>query len=260
MKKLLFIVAATLLLLSCGNCQRAAKGPQRLTLMTYNVGAFSKYMEDSTPGVAALIKEYGAAIVALNETDSCNTRHNTFQVKDLAQELGADWNFHFARAIAYKNGAYGNGVVCKAPIWKTDRIALPKGEGAEARSVAVVETAGYVLGAVHLDHRSETAALAQMKYVNEWFNAVYKGAKKPVFLCGDFNVVPDSDVIAEAKTCWTLLSGTANTHSTKTPKHCIDYIFSFNEAAPVTVESRQVITDGTVELSDHFPVVITVTF
>ena len=260
MKHFYLFPLSLLALLSCGNCQKATDGPRRLTLMTYNVGAFSKYMEDSTPGVAALIKEYGAAIVALNETDSCNTRHNTFQVKDLAQKLGADWNFHFARAIAYREGAYGNGVVCKAPIKYPYRIALPKGEGAEARSVAVVETAGYVLGSVHLDHRSETAALAQMKYVNEWFNAVYKGAKKPVFLCGDFNVVPESEVIAEAKTCWTLLSGTAYTHSTKNPKHCIDYIFSFNEAAPVTVESRQVITDGTVELSDHFPVVITVTF
>ena len=260
MKKLLVIAAAAVLLLSCGNCQRAAKGPQRLTLMTYNVGAFSKYMEDSKPDVAALIKAQGADYVALNETDSCNTRHGTYQVKDLAQELGADWHYHFARAIPYQGGAYGNGVVCKAHIWKSDRIALPKGDGSEARSVAVVETAQCVYAAVHLDHRSKAAALAQMKCVNEWFNAVYKGAGKPVFLCGDFNVVPESDVIAEAKTCWTLLSGTANTHSTKNPSKCIDYIFAFNDAVPVTVESRQVITEGTAELSDHFPIVITVKY
>ena len=252
-------MASAVLLLSCGTCQRAAEGPRWLTLMTYNVGVFSKYMEDSTPGVAALIKEQGASYVALNETDSCNTRHNTYQVKDLAHALGG-WNYHFARAIPYKEGAYGNGVVCQAHIWKSDRIALPKGEGAEARSVAVVETADCVYAAVHLDHRSETAALAQMKCVNEWFEAVYKGAKKPVFLCGDFNVVPESDVIAEAKTCWTLLSGTDYTHSTKTPKHCIDYIFAFSDAAPVTVESRKVITEGTVEFSDHFPIVITVKY
>ena len=259
MKKLLVIAVAAVFLLSCGNCQRAAKGPQRLTLMTYNVGAFSKYMEDSTPGVAVLIKDQGADYVALNETDSCNTRHKTYQVKDLADALGG-WHYHFARAIPYKEGAYGNGVVCKAHIWKSDRIALPKGDGSEARSVAVVETADCVYAAVHLDHKSEAAALAQMKCVNEWFNAVYKGAKKPVFLCGDFNVVPESDVIAEAKTCWTLLSGTDYTHSTKNPKKCIDYIFSFNQAAPVTVESRKVITEGTVELSDHFPIVIIVKY
>lgn len=260
MKKFLVLMAAALFLLSCGNCQRVAKGPQRLTLMTYNVGVFSKYMEDSTPGVAALIRAEGASYVALNETDSCNTRHNTYQVKDLAQKLGADWRIHFARAIPYRGGAYGNGVVCKAHIWKSDRIALPKGDGSEARSVAVVETADCVYASVHLDHRSQTAALAQMKYINEWFNAVYKGAKKPVFLCGDFNVVPDSDVIAEAKTCWTLLSGTDYTHSTNNPKHCIDYIFAYADAAPVTVESRKVVTGGTRELSDHFPIVITVKY
>lgn len=260
MRKLLVIAAAAVLLLSCGNCQKASNGPKRLTLMTYNVGAFSKYMEDSTPGVAALIRAQGASYVALNETDSCNTRHNTYQVKNLAESLGTAWRYHFARAIPYQGGAYGNGVICKAPIKYIYRIALPKGDGAEARSVAVVETADCVYASVHLDHRSQTAALAQMQYVNQWFKAVYKGAKKPVFLCGDFNVVPESDVIAEAKTCWTLLSGTDYTHSTKNPKHCIDYIFSFNEAAPVTVASRKVITEGTVELSDHFPIVITVTF
>lgn len=45
-----------LALISCGNCQKAAKGPQHLTLMTYNVGGFSKYMDNSTSGVAEIIR------------------------------------------------------------------------------------------------------------------------------------------------------------------------------------------------------------
>lgn len=247
-------------LLSCGNCQKAAKGPQHLTLMTYNVGGFSKYMDNSTSGVAEIIRAQGASYVSLNETDSLTNRHPAYQVKDLAATLGADWNYHFGRAMAYQGGAYGNGVVTTQPIRKRYRIALPKGEGAEPRSAAVVETDQCVFASVHLDHRSQAAALEQMKVVNNWFDQVYNGCKKPVFLCGDFNVVPESEVITLAKTRWTLLSGTRNTHSTTNPKHCIDYIFAYKGAVPVTVESAQVITEGTVELSDHFPVVISVKF
>lgn len=247
-------------LFSCGNCQKAAKGPQHLTLMTYNVGVFGKYMENSTEGVAALINRSGARYVGLNETDSLTTRHYAYQVKDLAQALGADWNYFFARAMAYQGGAYGNGVVTKTPIKYRYRVALPKGEGSEPRSAAVVETEECVFASAHLDHRSPEAALAHMKTLNDWFAAVYKNCKKPVFLCGDFNVEPESDVIKLAKTSWTLLSGTANTYSSKNLRKCIDYIFAYKDAAPVTVESAQVITEGTQELSDHCPIVITVRY
>lgn len=260
MKHLYLYTLLLLALLSCGNCQKAAKGPQHLTLMTYNVGVFGKYQENSTEGVAALIKQQGAQIVGLNETDSLTTRHYAYQVKELAQALGADWHYYFARAMAYQGGAYGNSVVTPSRIIHRYRIALPKGEGAEPRSVAVVETDACVFAATHLDHRSPVAALAQMKVINDWFDQVFKGSKKPVFLCGDFNVEPESDVIQLAKTRWTLLSGTANTYSSKNLRKCIDYIFAFKDAAPVTVESAQVLTEGTQDLSDHCPIVMTVRY
>ena len=241
--------------LSCGT----SKQPTTLTLMSYNVGVFSKYEDNSMPGVAKLIDDNGAVLVGLNELDSCNRRHPVFQLKELSEQMGG-WPYLYASAFPYAGGGYGNGVISKEEILKSYRVALPKGDGSEPRSLAVVETARCVFGALHLDHRSPAAALEQMRVVNDWFIGHYRGCDKPVFLCGDFNVTPDSDVIALAKTSWTLLSGTGNTHSTSNPRHCIDYIFSFRYAASVEVEDARVLTEGTASLSDHFPVLVKVRF
>jgi len=250
------LLPVLLVLLSC----QGQKAQRSLTLMTYNVGAFSKYEENTTSGVAQLILDNGANLVALNELDSCNGRHSAYQVKDLAQALGPDWAYHFACAIPYKGGSYGNGVVSDKCVSSAYRIPLPKEDGSEVRSLAVVETEDCVFAATHLDHRSHDAAMAQMRTINEWFAAHYAGCSKPVFLCGDFNVLPDSDVIAVAQERWTLLSGTDLTFSTKNRSKCIDYIFAFKDAVPVEVTDAQVLVEGTGNLSDHYPVLVTVKY
>ncbi len=254
MKKIMLGCLFVAALLSC----EAGKNNTNLTLMSYNVGVFSKYQENSMPGIAQLIRETGATLVGMSELDSCNTRHNTYQVKDLGEMLG--WSYLFSRAIPYREGAYGDGVVSEKPILASHRVALSQGDGAEARSICVVETEDCVFAATHLDHRSTEAALLQMKEVNEWFAAHYAGSKKPVFLCGDFNVFPDSEVIGLANTAWNLLSGTALTFPSKNPNRCIDYIFAYKDAAPVEVVSTHVITEGTADLSDHLPLVVKVKF
>lgn len=261
MKKGLLVIASLLLLLSCGGQRQLSRPSSQhsLTLLTYNVGVFSKYQDNSTDGVANLIRESGASLVALNELDSCNRRHGTYQLQDLAAALGG-WSYHYASAFPFAGGAYGNGVVSAQPILKGYRVVLPKADGAEQRSVAVAETADCIFASLHLDHKSQAAALLQMRVVNEWFTEHYSGCSKPVFLCGDFNVVPESEVIATASACWTQLSGTGHTHSTSNPRHCIDYIFAFKSAAPVTVQSYEVLTQGTASLSDHFPVRVTVSW
>ena len=97
-----FLLSVLLVLFSC----QGQKTQRSLTLMTYNVGAFSKYEDNTTSGVAQLILNNGASLVALNELDSCNGRHSAYQVKDLAQALGPDWAYHFARAVYIDYGSY----------------------------------------------------------------------------------------------------------------------------------------------------------
>ena len=251
----LYRLLPLLLLLSCGK----SKEPATMTLLSYNVGVFSKYEDNTIPQVADVIRTADASLVALNELDSCNRRHANYQLQDLAGELG-DWSFQFASAFPFANGAYGNGVLSRDKVISRYKVHLPKSDGSEPRSIAVVETDRCVFASVHLDYVGENSQRDQVAALNDWFKSVYGGAKKPVILCGDFNAEPDSEAIRLMKEGWTQLSGTDFTYSTKTPRKCIDYIFAYKAAAPVEVVSSEVLTAGTETLSDHFPVKVVVKF
>ena len=251
----LYRLLPLLLLLSCGK----SKEPATLTLLSYNVGVFSKYEDNTIPQVADVIRSADASLVALNELDSCNRRHANYQLQDLAGELGG-WSFQFASAFPFANGAYGNGVVSRDKVISRYKVHLPKSDGSEPRSIAVVETDRCVFASVHLDYVGENSQRDQVAALNDWFKSVYGGAKKPVILCGDFNAEPDSEAILLMKEGWTQLSGTDFTYSTTNPRKCIDYVFAYKDAAPVELVSTEVLTAGTETLSDHFPVKVVVKF
>ena len=233
--------------------------PEEVTLVSYNVGAFGKYDGSGIPGIAGFIESSGAGFAALQETDSCNRRHNSFQVEQLARELGG-WEYHFASAFPFAGGAYGNGVVTREPVMARHSVALPQEDGSEPRSAAVVETPQCVFASVHLEYSSQEAALAQARVLNDWFSEHYAGSGKPVILCGDMNAQPGSPVIEELSRVWEQLSGTDFTFSTRRPHECIDYFFALKTAVPVEVVSYEVPTAGLEELSDHFPVVMKLAF
>ena len=232
-----------------------------LKIMTYNVGVFSKYSEDCTQDVARLISALGADVVALNELDSCNRRHNVYQVKTLAEELGG-WNYSFASAFPFAGGAYGNGIVTNDTIVSTHIVPLPKYEGAEQRSMDVIETLDYVVASTHLDHKSSDARLKQVEYISEWFAQRYSDSRKPVFLCGDMNDIPESETIQHLIEDWTLMSVIESTYPSANAQKCIDYIFSLSNSVDVEVVSSNVICDlkgFDIELlSDHLPVIVEV--
>ena len=230
-----------------------------LTLLSYNVGVFSKYEDNTTPQVADLIRRTDASLVALNELDSCNRRHAAFQLQELAHELG-DWPFQFASAFPFAGGAYGNGIVSRDKVVAQYKVHLPKSDGSEPRSVAVVETDRCVFASVHLDYEGEVAQIRQVETLNEWFKTRYAGSRKPVFLCGDFNAGPGSETIRQVRENWTQLSGEDYTYSTENPGECIDFVFAYKDAASVKVVSSEVLTAGTATLSDHFPVKVVVRF
>ena len=266
-RRLLGLVLTAAALASCNRV---------VCMMTYNVGAFSKYQENSTHGVATTVKNAEVEVIALNELDSCNRRHEVYQLEEFAREMGG-WQYHFASAFPFAGGGYGNGVACRDEIIRRDRIDLPKGDGSEPRSVAVVETKDYVFASTHLDYLTEAAAVAQAEVINDWFTEHYSKCRKPVFLCGDMNATPDSKVIEVLSRCWeklsndsptypcapsTLMPGGLGTFSNEDakPKECIDYIMRFRSAGPAKVEYTYVITFpphtmyGVTLFSDHYPV------
>ena len=253
MNRLIYLLP--LLLLSCGK----SKEPKPMTLLSYNVGVFSKYEDNTIPDVANVIRSADASFVALNELDSCNRRHANYQLKDLAEELGG-WSYQFASAFPFAGGAYGNGVVSRDKVTNRYKVHLPQSDGSEPRSIAVVETDRCVFASVHLDYVGENSQRDQVAALNDWFKAVYAGARKPVFLCGDFNAEPDSETLGLMRKDWTQLSKVDYTYSTKNPRKCIDFIFAWKEAVPVEVVSSEVLKEGTEDLSDHFPIKVVVKF
>lgn len=266
MKRILLILSLVLLASCCAqnrlpHNELPGPGEEKVfTLVSYNTGNFAKYMDDSSPLAAAALKYIKADAVALNELDSCNTRHNVYQLKEFAAAMGG-MEYAFASAFNYAGGAYGNGVMTWEPIIRSEALTLPKGDGSEQRSVAIVETADYVIAATHLDHRSAQAQLEQARIINEWFTSAYSRSKKPVFLCGDMNALPDSDTIKKLEECWTRISSTEFTHSTKNPVKCIDYIFFLTAAKSVTVRKAMVLNgEHMVQVSDHFPTMVEVSW
>jgi len=235
-------------------------------IMTYNVGAFSKYMDNSTDMVAEMILESEADVVGLNELDSLNDRHKVYQLAQLASALGG-WNYYYGRAMSYRNGAYGNGVV----VPKTTRIldsytiTLPKGTGSEQRSIAVIETERYILGAAHLDHSTEESVLSQMAVVNSWAQGICIGTDKPIFFCGDMNTTQTQNAFQTLTRSWDMISNGENSAGGNNPAtRCIDFVFHYKKSGPVKVLGSHTMTKfykgDVTKASDHLPVYADVSF
>ena len=265
-KAIIGILALSVLLCGCGNASKTAheKDSGAFRIVSYNVGAFGKFMVSSIPMIADMMKEAGADVVTLNELDSCNSRHGINQAAALAEKMG--WQWFFGRAMPYAGGSYGNGVILpkKCKILNEYVIALPKGAGSEPRSVAVVETDEYVIGAVHLDYANEGAAIGQVKVINEWMSAHFKDSQKPVFLCGDMNAKTDSKVIAALLKDWNMLSSGELSFSSTEPSECIDYIFHYKRSAHVRKVSAHTLATfrkgDVTKASDHLPIYVDVMF
>lgn len=257
--KTLFI-SFTCIVLSLGLCSCFSGCQKRtLTLVSYNVGAFSKEDEDSSQDIAVFLKDIDAYTAALNEVDSCNTRHNVNQAANLASLLGPEWSYSFGRAIEFAGGSYGNAVVSRETVLRGGNLSLPQLDGCEQRSCTYIETADYVFAAVHLDHVSEEARLAQLAIVTSSMKELYKSCRKPVFLAGDFNAEPGSVTLNKAEEDWDVLTPAEYSYSAKNPRKCIDYIMQLKGSGKIEVIAAGTLAPTTatgIPLSDHLPLYI----
>lgn len=260
--KLTKIFAMAALAMGLFACKPAEK--VSLTIVQYNVGAFSKYEGSGIDAIVTAVKEMGADAVTFNEVDSCTTRTGVVdQLASYAQGMG-EWNQYYAAAMPYKGGAYGVGVAAKPEleVVRTDKIALPQLDGHEPRAVAVVEYKDFVLCSTHLDLTLESQ-LGQVKTINEYMDSHYADCGKPVFIGGDFNCFPDSEPIALMKETWTLLTPVTNSFPSHAPDRCIDFIFARPNGKKINVEYTEIPetlqTANLATASDHLPVVLKVT-
>lgn len=263
------------MLCSCGGASKptgytspvASKPKGAVRIMTYNVGAISKFVdekftvEDNVEAIANVILETETDVVAFQELDSCNTRNNYYQLKALAEDCGPEWNYFYAPTINYSGGKYGIGIAAKGPkAIKTICIPLPAKENVEPRALAIAEYKDYVIASTHLNG----GQVEEVEHINAEMKKLYGNSKKPVFLGGDMNAFPDGELMNEFRTEWAIISKTTESSSVlASTKPCIDYVLQLNnKARRVKVLGSAVIGEacsGDVKkASDHYAVYVDV--
>ena len=171
--------------------------------------------------------------------------------------------FRFGAAMPFDGGAYGDGVMTRDDILRSERFVLPQAGGAEPRALVIVETEDYVFAATHLDHVSAAAQHEQVRAIDSLVARFVAGVRKPVFLAGDMNATPDSETLRLFRQRWRLLTPTdGGTYPSDPPRECIDYIFAWRDGVPCEViEARVLNRSGAGDLrraSDHLPVLLEV--
>jgi endonuclease/exonuclease/phosphatase family metal-dependent hydrolase len=234
-----------------------------IKLMTYNIyHGENPYKPGSTniEEVTSLISEVNPDFLALQEVDSMTQRTAGFAGKKL--DLAKTWaektsmNGHFAKAIDFSEGGYGEAVLTKSKA-KFETISLPVPEGGEGRSMAVsyVELDGgnrLAFAGTHLCHESPINRAAQVKAILEYF----KDLDHPVIITGDFNFESEEEgyaLMAEHfQDAALVVDNPEKTYSSDDPKIRIDY-FWVPKNFEIEVVSVQTIPVG---YSDHLPLVM----
>ena len=251
-----FIPLAVLLFCVVQGCS----GGRTVRIMTYNVGTFTKFEENSLPEIAAMVRETGVNVISMNELDSCTARTGgVYQLEMFAAEMGG-WHYRFGAAMPYDGGSYGDGLASGKDMeplnsWST---VLPQGDGAEPRALVVMEFSDFVVASTHLDHVSSQAQVEQVRSITELLRSRYSGGDRPVFLCGDMNAVPGSGTMREFALSWDVISPASGTYPSGSPDVCIDYILAMRGTGRYELEDSYVLRqfpsgDASVA-SDHLPV------
>lgn len=211
------------------------------------------------------IQECGAEIISLNEvrdvapglSDPCFTA----QVQTIAEGLGYHY-YHFGRAIDIEGkGLYGNGLVSKYPIRSVETIAIPdppvKDEPTWYESRCMIKAVIDVTDEVSGECKALTVLVTHMGLAStEARNAVQTALEQvqpdqPTILMGDFNLTPDSEILAPLLTKFhdagkLLPPGTMSFPSDE-PNCKIDYIMASGPVQFIKAEIPALI------VSDHRP-------
>jgi len=232
----------------------------QLKVMTYNIrfGELATLSE-----ISSFIKNEEPDLVALQECDWKISRERAPHQKGKAyiNEIAYYTELFglYGKAINYKSGYYGIGLLSKYPIIKSERILLPNPEpGKEQRVLLIAEIELpndklLTFICTHLEVSSSKTRLAQIKFINEEIKKI----KTPILLAGDFNATPHDNEIKNGFVKWNDLTDTTYTFSTKQPNIKIDYIYGY-PYQNFKLVSNKVYQDC--KLSDHFPVSSTITY
>ena len=240
-------------------------GSYNVTVVSYNVGVFNKYVPDSSGEVAEMMQEVRADVIGLCELDSCSRVRNDRrdQLKEFVAKMGEGWFGHFGKAMGFGGGGYGVGAVTSPRFKVVDHytVALPKGSGSEPRAAAVVETDRFIFACAHLDFADEPSRLRQAEILSAKLLESHNVTGKPVILCGDMNAAPNSRTMDYFREWWDIVSPYDLSFPSDKPRSCIDYVMVLKGSCTYRVVGRAGVRakfkfGNPKTASDHLPVVV----
>ena len=246
--------AAILLSLMFSCVVHGAETPRPIKVLSWNLhhgaGADGKI---DLARIADFIRKQNADVVALQEIDNqCARSGNIDQAAELARLTGL--HGAFGAAMPYDGGHYGQAILSKHPIAKTEVVRLP-GSG-EPRIGLVAEIriphGPLTFVSTHLHHRSAEDRLAQAK---ELF-ATFEKITEPIVVAGDLNAVPGSPPLVLFTEPWFHVKkqAPAATCPADHPKSEIDHFI-----ARGLVQTQDAVVLEEAVSSDHRPIMAVLT-
>lgn len=197
--------------------------------------------------IAEVIRREAPDVVALQEVDSATVRTGK---ADILHEIADESLMYriFAPAIPYQGGKYGIGMLCKEKPLHFKYMPLPGRE--EPRVLLVAEFEDYVFCCTHFSLTEEDQLTAVTMLAGE-----LDTIRKPVFLAGDLNALPDSPVLKALREKFVVLTNPKEkTFPADKPQECLDYILGFTgNGQTYAVLANRVVKEPVA--SDHRPVV-----
>ena len=234
--------------------------------MSYNIHAAAHDGKVNTQKIANFILDQNVDIVALNEVARFMAKSDgRDNIGELAIETGMTYVFSNNNTSLSGNDQFGNAILSKYPVLFRDHRLLPRTGDNEQRGwlKAIVEVgAGKFLSfwATHLDfHDADLERLMCGTNFNQWI----ADETLPVAFGGDFNDSPGGAIHGLMEQKWTDIWEVAGDGTLGRTVPCpgptvarIDYIWKA-KGSMITPTNAYV---GTVEASDHFPVLTQFTF
>jgi endonuclease/exonuclease/phosphatase family metal-dependent hydrolase len=170
-----------------------------LRVVTLNIWNRGGPWEARLETIRATLVDLDPDVVGLQEV----LRPTTAEGPDQAKEIAAGLGYHIAYGASFDAGgiAFGNAVLSKFPIVRSDVFALPRVDAPEARCLLFSELEA-PFGALpffvtHLSWRFNEGHVrqAQVRAIADKVKQLCPIAGFPPILVGDFNATPDADEI-----------------------------------------------------------------
>lgn len=254
MRKICLVVCLLSCVINSPSC--IADKPTVIRVLTYNIkhGEGIDGKLDLSRAVR-VIKSENPDLVALQEVDNGTKRSDRVDQPKVLGEL-TGMQVVFGANIDYEGGKYGNAVLSKLPIVRSQNHPLPNIYNGEQRGVFEIEVklpgsdSSLLLLATHFDFRQKDHdRVASASVINE---LVASRGNVAALLAGDLNTDPDSRPIHELQKLWQRTnSNTMLTFPASLPARQIDYIFYYPAPRWCVLETK--VLDEPIA-SDHRPV------